>query len=88
MAVCGGDKKKMTIGELINELIMANIRIWHEDTKLRNGIAITDRQQAICCAKGRLLNKIRSDFKYEINKALDTDSYDDRKVNYTSGGNK
>lgn len=77
----------MTIGELINEIIMINIKIWHEDTKLRNGIAETDKEQAICCAKGRLLNNKRSDMKYLINKYCSDLDYDDRKVNYTGGSN-
>ena len=76
-----------TIGELIDEIIMTNIKIWHEDTKLRNNIAITDKEQAVCCAKGRLLNKVRSDLKYFINKECDDLDYDDRKVNYTGGKN-
>jgi len=78
---------QQSIGELINEIIMTNIKIWHEDTKLRNNIAITDREQAVCCAKGRLLNNVRSDLKYYINKECNDLDYDDRKVNYTGDTN-
>lgn len=75
----------MSIGELIDKIIMTNIKIWHEDTKLRNKTDISDRDQAICCAKGRLLNANRSSLKYLINKECDDLDYDDRKINYTGG---
>jgi len=76
-----------SIGELINEIIMTNIKIWHEDTKLRNQTIITDNERAICCAKGRLLNNTRSNLKYLINKYCNDSDYDDRKVNYTGDQN-
>ena len=79
--------RKTTIGEMINEIIMTNIQIWHEDTKLRNNIAVTDREQAVCCAEGRILNSLRSDLKYLINEKCNDLDYDDRKINYTGGNN-
>jgi hypothetical protein len=75
----------MGIGELIDRIIMTNIKIWHEDTKLRNKVDISDADQAISCAKGRVLNAKRSFIKYLINKECNDLDYDDRKINYTGG---
>jgi len=74
-----------SIGELINEIILTNIKLWHEDTKLRNELAISDKEQAISCAKGRIFNNTRSELKYSINELCEDLDYDDRKVNYIKG---
>lgn len=75
----------MTPGELIEQMILVNIRIWHEDTKLRNGINLSSNEIMKYGLAGRALNKDRSDIKYQINKLFDDNLFDDRKVNYSKG---
>ena len=72
-----------TIGELIADLVRTNIKIWHEDTKIRKGENLTHEERANYGMNGRVLNKIRSDLKYKINEYFGDNQYDDRKVNYT-----
>lgn len=75
----------MTIGELIEQIILTNIQIWHEDTKLRNKINLTLHKIVQLGITGRGLNKKRSDIKFEINKYFQVEEFDDRKINYTKG---
>ena len=74
-----------TIGELIEELILANIKIWHEDTKLRNGQNLRPIDIVLLGSTGRALNADRSNLKYQINHVFKDDLFDDRKVNYSKG---
>lgn len=75
----------VSIGTLINELIMINIRTWHEDTKVRNRNTIkevmTDTQIAELSLAGRRLNRQRSDVRYAINQYFG-ELMEDRKINY------
>jgi hypothetical protein len=72
-----------TIGETISDIILTNIKVWHEDTKLRNNKEMTAKEKVGYGMRGRVMNKIRSDLKYEINKYFKDNAFDDRKVNYT-----
>jgi hypothetical protein len=77
---------KNNIGEMLAELILTNIKIWHEDTKLRNGVNLRPIDIVMLGSKGRGLNADRSTLKYLINHAFNDDLFDDRKVNYSKGG--
>lgn len=72
-----------SIGEQIADLILTNIKIWHEDTHLRNNKELTDREKTGFGMRGRALNAFRSTQKYQINKFFGDNDFDDRKVNYT-----
>jgi hypothetical protein len=74
-----------SIGELIADLILTNIKIWHEDTKLRNGINLKPIDIVTLGSKGRGLNADRSNLKFLINHNFGDDLFDDRKVNYSKG---
>lgn len=73
----------MTIGELINELIWENIRVWHTATLIKpeNVGNMPDEEKANIYIECRKHNIARSDFKSQID-ALVKDGFNDRKVNY------
>ena len=75
----------MTPGEVIEQLILVNIKIWHEDTKLRNGINLSCEDVVKLGSAGRKLNKDRSDIKYAVNSLFNDNLFDDRKINYSKG---
>jgi hypothetical protein len=77
----------MDIGKLIESLILTNLKIWHEDTKLRQGKELENKNIVEYGAAGRKLNAIRSELKYQINHIFGDDAFDDRKVNYSEGDN-
>lgn len=72
-----------SIGELIAEVIETNIKIWHEDTKIRQGENLSARDMVLYGTRGRILNSVRSTLKQNINGVFNDDLYDDRKLNYT-----
>lgn len=80
----------MTIGELIEDLILTNIRIWHTATQLKdiNG-KLTDsglsaKEKVEIHTRTRTENARRSQLRYEIDRLVDdSNAVMDTKVDYT-----
>ncbi len=77
-----------SIGEQIDELILTNIKIWHEDTHLRNCKTLTNREKTGYGMRGRALNAFRSQMKHSINTFFGDALFDERKVNYSAEDKK
>ena len=79
----------MALGELIEDLILCNIKIWHTATQLKdiNGKSIdtglSAKEIVHIHAEARLENAKRSQLRYEIDKLIDSpNAVMDIKVNY------
>lgn len=79
-----------TPGQLINEIITCNIRIWHTATQLKDlsgklrddDLSVEDK--VVIHTKTRVENAQRSALRYLIDSVVDPDNaVDDRKINYT-----
>jgi len=73
----------MTKGELINELIWSNIRVWHTATLIKsdNVGEMPYKEQGRIHVECRKHNAARSDSKSKLD-LLVGDGFDDRKLNY------
>ncbi|GAF82093.1 unnamed protein product [marine sediment metagenome] len=79
-----------TLGQLIDEMISCNIKIWHTATQLKdiNGKLIDNglstKEKVEIHTKTRLENAKRSSIRYEIDKIADSENaVMDIKINYT-----
>ena len=79
-----------TLGQLVNEIISCNIKIWHTATQLKdlsgklkdNGLSAKDK--VAIHTKTREENAERSRLRYEIDKLIDNENaVMDTKINYT-----
>lgn len=79
-----------TLGQLIDELISCNIKIWHNATqlkdisgKLKENNRLTAKEIVAIHTKTRTENAERSRLRYEIDKIIDSDNaVMDTKINY------
>jgi len=72
----------MTPGELIEQLILTNIKQWHKDTKLRNNVPLSSKEIVVLGLDVRLINRTRCVLKQDINKIFKDDFFDERKTTY------
>lgn len=84
-----------TLGQLIDEMISCNIRIWHTATQLKDlsgklkddGLSVEDKVRIH--TKTRVENANRSKLRYQIDSIADPDNaVMDTKINYTEEKNK
>jgi hypothetical protein len=78
----------MLIGELIEDLILSNIKIWHTATqlkdssgKLRKDTGMTAQEKVKIHTKTRVENARRSRLRFEIDKFFG-EAVQDTKLNY------
>ena len=79
-----------TLGQLIDEIISCNIKIWHTATQLKdlsgklkdNGLSVEDK--VAIHTKTRIENAKRSELRYKIDNLTDSENdVMDTKLNYT-----
>jgi len=83
------------LGELINEMIYCNIKIWHTATQLKDfsGKLLTDnglstKDKVAIHTKTRVENAKRSELRYQIDNLIDSENaVMDTKLNYTDKEN-
>ena len=80
----------MTLGKLIEDLILSNIKIWHTATQLKDtsgqlrDIGLSAKEKVEIHTKTRLENVHRSQLRYEIDELTDSpNAVMDTKINYT-----
>ena len=71
----------MNIGELIDELVLINVRIWHKDGGRRNkDLCLSDLELGELTINTKTMNGVRNNLRRDINVMFNEDC-DDYKVN-------
>lgn len=77
------------IGKLVEDLVICNLEIWHNATrlkdfagKLRKDSKLSPREQIAIHTQTRVHNAKRSKLRYEIDRILDTDVVNETKIDY------
>jgi hypothetical protein len=81
-----------TLGQLVDEIISCNIKIWHTATQLKDihgnlrDDKLSTKEKVAIHTKTRAENAKRSRLRYEIDKLRDSENaVMDTKINYTEG---